>query len=191
MNNGKNKEKNTRNYLTLNPEIEKYQMDKMISLGYKFDEDFNLIGTKGKKILATKNGYVYVRVLIDNVLKNIYAHRFSYYYHKGNIPNFTINHIDGNRLNNNPNNLEDIPLYENSGKSNKIKDGIFETKSGDFKLYEKGKVVYTSNRYTECLHIKLLKGLFNRQREEDILEGIQKCKNLSEINKYVESTIFE
>lgn len=187
MNNAKNK----RNYLQIDPQIEKEQFDFLIKKGYKFDSNFNLIGPKGKLLTATKNGYNYMLVHINNIPVNIYAHRFSYYYHNSVVPVYTINHIDNNKFNNNPNNLEDVTLGENAKALRKVRDSIIQDKKGNFKLYEKGKVIHTADSYNKCLHVKLLKGLFERQREEEMIEQIQKCKTKSEMDKYIESTIFE
>lgn len=51
--------------------------------------------------------YLMIRVMINGVRRHFGAHRFVFYHFKGEIPvGMTINHIDGNKLNNHPDNLE-------------------------------------------------------------------------------------
>jgi len=56
----------------------------------------------------------------------VYLHRLFYRYFKGPIPKgFTVNHIDGNKLNNNINNLETMTLEGNIRHAHAI--GLYDT----------------------------------------------------------------
>ncbi|MCM3387189.1 HNH endonuclease [Ureibacillus chungkukjangi] len=84
-----------------------------IGEGYYTVKDFRL--HRNDKPLGTvgKNGYLSHSVIGGS----IYAHRlmFAYYYGLDELLKYeSINHIDGNKLNNNPSNLEGMSLAENS-----------------------------------------------------------------------------
>jgi hypothetical protein len=74
----------------------------------------------GKKLgTIGKNGYIEYR----SSNKRVYAHRLMYAYYNGldNLDSkLSINHIDGNKLNNKKENLEQISLSENSKHQWKI-----------------------------------------------------------------------
>jgi hypothetical protein len=69
------------------------------------------------------NGYWFVRFHYEGKKLSAWAHRVVYSYFKGEIPDgLVINHIDGNRKNNNLSNLEAVTQKEN------IMHGMFVTR---------------------------------------------------------------
>ena len=95
-------------------------MKKMILdyLNYEIDEDGNVYNTTTKTYLkgsVGENGYKYYRLSKNNTKKMFYAHRLvaeHFIPNPNNLP--VVNHIDGNKLNNNINNLEWISYSENA-----------------------------------------------------------------------------
>ena len=77
----------------------------------------NLINNKTKKLKKPeirRNGYVYYKISINGVNKNITAHKMVYETYIGEInKSLDINHIDGNKLNNSFDNLEQVTRSEN------------------------------------------------------------------------------
>jgi hypothetical protein len=74
----------------------------------------------------------YIVVMIKG--KSYMAHRIAYTIHYGSEPDCLIDHIDGNRTNNNPNNLRLANHHENAQNRNvKIKNT-----SGDRNVYWRG-----------------------------------------------------
>ena len=63
-----------------------------------------------------KNGYLIVNLSIDKKIKHVKVHRMVAIVHKPDIifPMLTVNHIDGNKLNNHIDNLEWCTISENT-----------------------------------------------------------------------------
>lgn len=84
---------------------------------YSIDEDGNVFNKKtGKKLKGSisEGGYKYYRLSINNKKTMFYAHRLvamNFIDNPLNLP--VVNHIDGNKLNNNINNLEWVSYSEN------------------------------------------------------------------------------
>ena len=85
---------------------------------YMIDENgnvFNKITNKYLKGSIGENGYKYYRLSNNNHKKMYYAHRLvaeHFINNPNNLP--VVNHIDGNKLNNNINNLEWVTYSENT-----------------------------------------------------------------------------
>lgn len=85
---------------------------------YEISDCGNVRNKTTKRILKgriTKNGYLQVSLKIDNIQKfqNRYIHRLVAIYWLGKKDCLEVNHKDGNKLNNNMNNLEWVTSAEN------------------------------------------------------------------------------
>lgn len=98
------------------------------------DEKFEIFSIKENKyISATDKGYL-ILCLSDGHRKyhKPRVHRIIYEMYKGKIPKgYIIHHIDGNKLNNNPNNLIAIPREEHPQVHNNIPI-VMLSKKGEF-----------------------------------------------------------
>lgn len=85
---------------------------------YMIDENGNVFNKTTNKYLKGsigENGYKYYRLSQNNHKKMYYAHRLVAEHFLNNPNNFpVVNHIDGNKLNNNINNLEWVTYPENT-----------------------------------------------------------------------------
>ena len=96
---------------------------------YEIDENgkvFNIETNKELKGSIGEHGYKYYRLSHNNVKKMFYAHRLVAEYFLENPNNLpVVNHKDGNKLNNNVNNLEWVSYSQNvlhAYQSNLIKN---------------------------------------------------------------------
>ncbi len=84
---------------------------------YLIDENGKVFNQKTKKYLKGsigENGYLYYRLSKNGVKKMCYAHRLvaeTFLPNKENLP--VVNHIDGDKLNNNIKNLEWVTYSQN------------------------------------------------------------------------------
>ena len=85
---------------------------------YMIDENgnvFNILTNQYLRGSIGENGYKYYRLSKNNKKKMFYAHRLVAEYYIDNPNNLpVVNHIDGNKLNNNINNLEWVSYSENT-----------------------------------------------------------------------------
>lgn len=85
---------------------------------YQIDEDGNIFNTSSQKFLKGsigENGYKYYRLSKDGRKKMFYAHRLVAEHFLPNIENLpVVNHKDGDKLNNNVNNLEWVSYNDNA-----------------------------------------------------------------------------
>jgi hypothetical protein len=72
-----------------------------------------ILGMKGSIVRGTCLGYVVFSVNCNGKKERIYAHRYAWYLHYGELPNNFIDHIDGNRANNILTNLRDVTKQQN------------------------------------------------------------------------------
>lgn len=90
---------------------------------YDNGDVLNILTNKMLKGSVGQNGYKYYRLSKNNVKKMFYTHRLvaeNFLENKDNLP--VVNHKDGNKLNNNVNNLEWVTYSENTehAYSNKL-----------------------------------------------------------------------
>lgn len=85
---------------------------------YYIDENGKVYNSNTKKYLKGsigENGYLYYRLSKNNKKKMFYAHRLVAKNFIDNPHNYeVVNHIDGNKLNNNVTNLEWVTYSENT-----------------------------------------------------------------------------
>lgn len=94
---------------------------------YLIDENGNVYNSITKKELkgsVGENGYRYYRLSKNNKKKMFYAHRLVAETFLENLP--VVNHIDGNKLNNDIYNLRQVSLSENVSYS------LYEQKTNSF-----------------------------------------------------------
>jgi len=131
-------------------------------LGYTYKRGFLYRKSDGKRIdnivprTETISYYTYVRT-VNGKRKSSYAHRMIYTYHNGLIPKgLVIDHIDGNGLNNNIDNLQAITQSENLLKSKLEKTNVTGHKNIAYdkrtkKKYRPYKMVDGKRKYaTRC-----------------------------------------
>ncbi len=80
---------------------------------------------KTKRVSAERvmsNDYLQIRTIIDGRRCHLYSHRIVWTYLNSCIPDgFIIDHIDGNKQNNSPTNLDAITFKENKRKTRGVK----------------------------------------------------------------------
>lgn len=83
---------------------------------FKWKDDYDLVGPNNKEYYKTNCNKYKARTFIFGKRKyTCLVHRIAYRFFKGSIPQgMTINHINGNRLDNNPDNLEVLSLKDNT-----------------------------------------------------------------------------
>ena len=86
------------------------------SKAFKYDPiTGHIIGMKGEPILKKNRfGYRVCSFRINHVRYCVYAHRLAWYLYYGKMPKNTIDHIDGDKINNKIENLRDVTIQENS-----------------------------------------------------------------------------
>lgn len=112
------------------------ELDKMkilIDNGWIYDYQTSQIkNIKNSKLHETKNGYQTIDMMVERKRIRVYAHRFVYFYCQKEIPNI-IDHIDGDRLNNNINNLRNINQQKNSfNRKDKVKGFVYNKKCNKY-----------------------------------------------------------
>lgn len=106
-----------------------------------------------------RNGYSCVKIrCADGVRRNKTIHRLVLDTFIGKS-DLCVDHIDGNKLNNNLNNLEYVSHAENSKRH--YKNGLphyigfsDDTKSGRYRYYDSGKPIFSSKNLEEVLSFK-------------------------------------
>lgn len=84
-------------------------------------QDGNLIWVKTGKVAGCVNTRGYRMIKFKN--QNYLGHRLVWYFYYGNWPRQDIDHIDGNKLNNEINNLRDVSTSDNCGNQVKHRNG--------------------------------------------------------------------
>jgi hypothetical protein len=149
------------------------------------------------KPIANKYGYLKVRCSIDSCkVKNIYIHKLVARYFVNNLDNKPqVNHIDGNKTNNNVNNLEWVTAKQNVQHAWNL--GL--SKSHSFKKIEINGIAFNSilsaskylkidrNTLTKCIK----KGYYINKKYSVVFNGVkyESLKEASRINKLNSKTI--
>jgi len=114
------------------------KMEIFIEKGYTYDaETGKIYNSRGKitKVVGTL-GYSQMCTSLNKVIVSCYGHRFAWFYHWGELPKKTIDHINGNRSDNRIWNLRDISQKENC--NHRYGKGYYKVVS------KKGKVKYVA-----------------------------------------------
>ena len=123
---------------------------------YKYDDGHIVNRKTGKRLRAsiTNCGYLNIKIRFKGNLCNISAHRFVWMLNNGSWPQLTIDHINGNRLDNRIENLREVTPSENT--RNKLlawvpnKDsGVTSvaTVKGGFQTLIRGRFTFFHNPY--------------------------------------------
>jgi hypothetical protein len=109
-------------------------------------------GVYGKVITAKKKcGYSYVSLTYECKAYFILGHRLAWFLHYGNLPNNSIDHIDGNRTNNKIDNLRDVTNQQNQWNRTTAKGYTWTEKRSKFhaQIQINGKVKFLGRFNTE------------------------------------------
>ncbi len=119
---------------------------------FKTDRAFktwNLRYSFKKAGTLSKNGYVHITLKINGLNYSFLEHRLVWLYFKGKFPDFTIDHINGDRAGNFIENLRDVPQSVNNRNSTRPRHNAtgfvgtsFDKKNGRYNahIYVLGKV---------------------------------------------------
>lgn len=131
-------------------ELEKYQLAK--ERGYTYNHSTGEIkGVYGKVITTKTKGYTMVQLIIESKRHCIYAHRLAWLFHYGTLPINSIDHIDGNKSNNQIDNLRDVTHQQNHWNRTTAKGYCWHKKANKFcaQIRINGKIKYLGLFHTE------------------------------------------
>lgn len=117
-----------------------------------------------KKLSLNKNGYFFVRLWKNGIAKNCYIHRLTMVGFNSNVENKrTINHKDGNKQNNNIDNLEWNTYSENENHAYKLglKSGLLGKLNPSAKLNQDEVDLIRKLRNEYKIKLKTLSSLFD------------------------------
>jgi hypothetical protein len=122
---------------------------------------------KSNKCLSQKtksNGYKEVALYVDKIGKSKYVHRLVVQTFICELNNKIVNHIDGNKANNNLYNLELVTYSENSLHSVNVlgnKPSVFKGSKHGMAKIDENIVLLIRNKYSKDNSIKKLSNEFN------------------------------
>lgn len=136
----------------------------LIEKGYTYDEiTGKIFGVKGNEIISKKNKYIFIKIRINKIIYQLYAHQLAYYFKYNKVVDY-IDHIDGDRSNNKINNLREVTNQQNTFNNHIAKGYYFIKKLNKYssKISINGKQIYL--------------GIFNTEQEakQAYLEGKEK-----------------
>jgi predicted transcriptional regulator len=156
--------------------IENFEDYKVSNLGrvksLKFNKEkllkLNLSGRKNEQ-------YYCVKLSNKKITKDFKVHKLVAYYFIDNNNNLIVNHIDGNSLNNNFNNLEYVTIRDNNLHKSKLKNNTPNVNFCKIRLKYRARINYNK----KDIHI----GYYNNK--EEAYNKILEFKNLNNIlSKY-------
>jgi hypothetical protein len=108
-------------------------------------------GMYGKVIRKKNNGYIVCRLYIDKKQYSVKSHRLAWYLHYGHLPVNSIDHIDGNRINNKIDNLRDVTNQQNQWNQTKAKGFCWHKTAKKFQaqIHINGKVKHLGYFHTQ------------------------------------------
>lgn len=145
---------------------------------YLVSKNGSVFSTKTNKIIKahsnSRSGYMYVMIMDNGKKKNVALHRMVYESHVGEISEgMTIDHIDGNKLNNSYSNLEQVSFREN------IERSIYTQKthhSIDQKPFDDCKILSIITLYSSGFSVRKIQSMFPDNKKT--ISGIISEKNL-------------
>lgn len=132
-------------------ELEKCQLAKEKGFTY-CPVSGEIKGVFGKLIQGkNKNGYTVVQLYHQHKTFYIFGHRLGWYLHYGHLPINSIDHIDGNKSNNQIDNLRDVTNQENHWNRTTAKGYCWNKSANKFKaaIQINGKVKHLGYYTTE------------------------------------------
>lgn len=114
-------------------ELEKCQLAKEKGYTYNYSTG-ELIGLQGN-VITKKDSRQYICVQLIYECKTYYllGHRLSWFLHYGTLPINSLDHIDGNKINNKIDNLRDVTNQQNSWNNTKAKGYFFNKTRNKFR----------------------------------------------------------
>jgi hypothetical protein len=160
-------------------EIEGFEGYYISSEGYVFSKKRNII-LKGS--MTKKNGYIQVYLLKNKIIHRFLIHRLVAIYFLDNpYHKKEVNHIDGNKLNNNISNLEWVTKQENM--SHALKKGLFRPKEHWTDEMKKKVIKSRINTYKNTPCEKRGRSILNRQQVIEIRKRFDNGEGSLSISK--------
>lgn len=146
--------------------------------GYSFDLEKGFYSEKNNKPLKInidKKGYPKVWLYIDGKRIEVKLHRYVCFNYNGNAPKGkeSVNHIDGNKMNWTPENLEWVSHKENMAHA--VKMGLHKTGKHKAKGVDNNLAKLTDNIVMEIYN---LKGSLSQYKIADMYNISQACVNM-------------
>lgn len=137
------------------PEMDRIQH--LLNLGYYATKEGKVVSPWGRVLKKTncytptkgRKPYILIQTKIEGIIRQIKAHRFIFYFFNGFLPD-VLDHINGNTLDNRPENLRESNHIQNNQNRQGVK-GYYKTKRGKFYAFivSNGERHYLGSHATE------------------------------------------